>query len=713
MILIIAEKPSLARNIVAGIGTMQKRTGYFEGQGYLVTWAFGHLFTLYDINDYLGVPSDARWKIDELPCFPKEFRFKLKPGADKKPDAGVERQFGIIKALCNRADVDTIVNAGDSDREGEIIVRLCVMNTGTSGKSFKRLWLPDQTPETVSKALQEMKDETEYERLANEGFARTYIDWLYGVNLTRYATLRTGTLLRVGRVIVPIVKAIYDRDMTIKNFVPDIYYAVASKEQTKGFDVELISREKFGNDEKEKTRAQALCDKYNSSDAIVISKKAKKETVNPGKLYSLSKLQNVLGKKYKMSMADSLAIVQKLYEEGYLTYPRTNSEYLATNEKDKIKKIISNISDIGYPVVFKDKKTIFDDSKIESHSAITPTYKIPKKSALTENEFTVYQTVFRRFVSVFCSEDCLAQKTEIVIDVGGYEQFTIKGTIILQKGFLRFDDSERKDKLLPPLEKGDKVNICFKPMEKQTSPPKHYTIETLNNYLKNPFREDKAKLAEGGDAEQADAGTDDTEDYRAIFEGLELGTEATRTGIIDNARRSLYIDLKKDVYTILPGGIYMIESLEQMQISMDKYKTSELGKALKKVFHGKMTVEESVGLAEKEIDEIFRSVSEPPERDRDTGFYGDIVGKCPVCGKDVIRGRYGYGCTGYKEGCKFRFGAYICKRAISLSNAKLLLSEGQTSVIEGFTSKNGKLFNGRLKLADGENGEKKIVFDFS
>ena len=713
MILIIAEKPSLARNIVAGIGTMQKRTGYFEGQGYLVTWTFGHLFTLYDINDYLGVPSDARWKIDELPCFPKEFRFKLKPGADKKPDAGVERQFGIIKALCNRADVDTIVNAGDSDREGEIIVRLCVMNTGTSGKSFKRLWLPDQTPETVSKALQEMKDETEYERLANEGFARTYIDWLYGVNLTRYATLRTGTLLRVGRVIVPIVKAIYDRDMTIKNFVPDIYYAVASKEQTKGFDVELISREKFGNDEKEKTRAQALCDKYNSSDAIVISKKAKKETVNPGKLYSLSKLQNVLGKKYKMSMADSLAIVQKLYEEGYLTYPRTNSEYLATNEKDKIKKIISNISDIGYPVVFKDKKTIFDDSKIESHSAITPTYKIPKKSALTENEFTVYQTVFRRFVSVFCSEECLAQKTEIVIDVGGYEQFTIKGTIILQKGFLRFDDSERKDKLLPPLEKGDKVNICFKPMEKQTSPPKHYTIETLNNYLKNPFREDKAKLAEGGDAEQADAGTDDTEDYRAIFEGLELGTEATRTGIIDNARRSLYIDLKKDVYTILPGGIYMIESLEQMQISMDKYKTSELGKALKKVFHGKMTVEESVGLAEKEIDEIFRSVSEPPERDRDTGFYGDIVGKCPVCGKDVIRGRYGYGCTGYKEGCKFRFGAYICKRAISLSNAKLLLSEGQTSVIEGFTSKNGKLFNGRLKLADGENGEKKIVFDFS
>jgi hypothetical protein len=189
-----------------------------------------------------------------------------------------------------------------------------------------------------------------------------------------------------------------------------------------------------------------MCDRYNASDAIVISKKTKKEVINPPKLFSLSKLQSLLGKKYKMSMADSLAIVQKLYEEGYLTYPRTNSEYLATNEKDKIKKIIANIKGIGYPVVFKDKKTIFDDSKIESHSALTPTYKIPKKEHLTEREMQVYQTVFRRFVAVFCDEDCLAQKTEIIIDVGGYEQFTLKGITIITKGFLRFDDSDKKDK---------------------------------------------------------------------------------------------------------------------------------------------------------------------------------------------------------------------------------------------------------------------------
>ncbi len=717
MTVIIAEKPSLARNIVEGIQQMNncsfsKRNGYFEGDGYIVTWAFGHLFSLCDIEDYTGGDPSARWTLEGLPCFPDEFKYKLKTGADKKADSGVERQFMTIKYLCCREDVDCIVNAGDSDREGEIIIRLCVMNTGAlegGTRSFKRLWLPDQTPETIGKAIREMKDEDEYQNLADEGFARTYIDWLYGVNLTRYATLKTGMLLRVGRVIVPIVRAIYDRDMAIRNFVPDIYLAAVSKEITKGEEIELVSKARFEKDQR--AQAEALCAKYNASEARVISKKTKKETVNPGKLFSLSKLQNVLSKKYKMSMADSLAIVQKLYEEGYLTYPRTNSEYLATNEKDKVKKVIGAIKNLGYPVVFKDKKTIFDDSKIESHSALTPTYKIPKKERLTDKEMLVYQTVFRRFVSVFCDEECLAQKTEIVIDVGGYEQFALKGVIIIQKGFLRFDDSERKDKILPPLEKGDLVNIDFKPVEKQTSPPKHYTVETLNNYLKNPFREDKAAAAQAAAerAETADGEVEnDEEDYKAIFAGLELGTEATRTGIIENAIRSGYISLKKDVYNILPGGEYLIEQLMQMKVSMDKYKTSELGQALKRVYRGDITVKDSVLLAEKEISSVFEQKEMTLETDTDTGFYGDKVGLCPVCGKEVVKGRYGYGCMGYKEGCKFRIGSFICKRPISISNARKILSDGISAEIQGFTSKNGKLFNARLKL-EGD----KVVFDFN
>ena len=304
----------------------------------------------------------------------------------------------------------------------------------------------------------------------------------------------------------------------------------------------------------------------------------------------------------------------------------------------------------------------------------------------------------RRFAAVFCSEECIAEKNEIKIKVGELEEFTLKGTVILQKGWTKYDDYSKKDKILPPLEVGDVVNTAFVPTEKETSPPKHYTIETLNNYLKNPFKEEKQNIEN----------EDDEEEYRAIFEGLELGTEATRTGIIDNARKSGYIGLKKDVYTILPDGEFLIEALSRMNISMDKYKTSELGKALKKVYRGEFGISDSVALAVKEIREVFDNAPQNPEVDTNDGFVGDVAGKCPICGKDVVRTRYGYGCSGYREGCKFSVNNVICGRVISLSNMKLLLETGKTSKIEGFVSKRtGNTFSAQLKLEDG-----KAVFDF-
>ena len=700
MVLIIAEKPSLGRNIAVGIGSMSRRDGYLEGSGYIVSWAFGHLFSLADIEAYSPeARENPRWTMEGLPCFPERFKFELRRDSSKRDtDSGVLKQFKILEALCNREDVDTIVNAGDADREGEIIVRICIENALHSEKPIKRLWLPDQTPETVASALREMKDDSEYDNLANEGFARTYIDWLYGVNLTRYATLRTGTLLRVGRVIVPIVKAIYDRDMAIKNFVPEKYYSIASAEETDGCKVELSSKLRFAADEY--ARAERACEAYNACEAYVSNVKSKKDVISPGKLYSLSKLQNVLGKKYKMSMAESLEIIQKLYEEGYLTYPRTNSEYLATAEKDKIKRIIGICKNIGYPVVFKDKKTIFDDSKIESHSAITPTYKIPDKNRLSEKQMQVYSTVIRRFVAVFCAEDCVARRVEMTVKVGELEEFTLRGLTILEKGWTKYDDSSQKDKVLPPLSKGDKVNINFKPAEKETSPPKHYTIETLNNYLKNPFRDEKAAIDDS-------VGADDAAEYKAMLEGVELGTEATRTGIIDNARKSEYINLKKDVYTILPGGIFLIESLGRMNIVMDKFKTSEMGRVLKRVYRGESEISEAVSLAEEEVARCFERRPMPPEEDTDTGFFGDVVGKCPLCGADVARNRYGYGCTAYKSGCKFFVNAYICGRALSISNARMLLERGETVKIKGFVSRKGTQFDSVLRLIDG-----KCLFDF-
>lgn len=697
MKLIIAEKPSLARNICQALGSFSKNGSYFINDEYIVTWVFGHLFSLADIEYYNPNP-DGRWTLKNIPCFPQNFHFELRHDKDGNVDSGVKAQFETIKSLCLRSDVDTIVNAGDSDREGEIIVRTCIRKTGVNNKRITRLWLPDQTAETVKNAVADMKDDSDYDNLASEGYARTYIDWLYGVNLTRYATLKTGNLLRVGRVIVPIVKAIYDRDKSISDFVPDIYYTISSKTEVDSCPVELVSKNKFSKEEKDK--AQSMCDLYNQHKAVVTAKKRKKDKVSPGKLYSLSKLQNVLGKKHKMSMDKSLAIVQDLYEKGYVTYPRTNSEYLTNAEQDKVKKIISAIADLGYTVKFKNNKTIFDDSKVESHSALIPTHKIPSKTSLTQDEFTVYSTILRRFAAVFCSEECVADKTEITVSVGDLEQFVLKGTVIVEKGWIKYDDYTKKDKLLPPLEKGDIFEVDFVPSEKETSPPKHYTIETLNNYLKNPFRDEKKNIEDENDEEE----------YRAVFEGLELGTEATRTGIIDNALKSGYISLKKDVYTILPAGVYMIEALSRMGISMDKYKTSELGVALKKVFRGEISVNDSVKLAVDEISRVFSDKSNDAEYIKsDIGFMGDVVGVCPLCKSNVVRTRFGYGCNSYKDGCKFAFGLEICGAVVSSAQASKILSQGRSDVIDCFFSKRtNKKFSARLKL-----DQDKIVFDFS
>ncbi len=704
MRLIIAEKPSLARNIAAAIGDPKKQDGFLSTSEYLVTWAFGHLFALEDIEHYQNKARGEKWCLEGLPCFPETFDFTLRrtDGKSGTVDAGVQKQFRIIEQLCNRDDVEAVINAGDADREGEIIVRLCIAHALHGDKPLLRLWLPDQTPQTVRAALQDMRPESEYDDLAAEGFARTYMDWLYGVNLTRYATLKTGTLLRVGRVIVPIVKAIYDRDMAIKHFQPETYYTIASRAETQGAVVEFNSKLRFPAHEAHRApRAAAF---YNSVGAKVTEVKSKKDTLAPGKLFSLTKLQNVLGKKYKMSMQESLEIVQKLYEAGYLTYPRTNSEYLATAEKDKIRKILQVVSGAGYPVVFREGKTIFDDSKIESHSALTPTYRFPDKTALNEKERLVYGTVLRRFVAVFCAEPCVCMRSEIHIAVDRWEEFVLRGTMILEKGWTKYEDAAVKDKLFPPLKKGDPVNIDFQPVEKQTSPPRHYTIETLNNYLKNPFREDKA----AADLPSSEGGENDAEEYRAVFEGLELGTEATRTGIIDHARQSGYIDLRKDVYTLLPGGAYLIESLVRLHIQMDKYKTSALGQALKKVYHGKMTVQESLALVQEEIAAVFAPRVGPQEESDDIGVFGEAVGACPLCGGQVRRTIFGYGCSQYKDkNCKFSIGQTICGRVINPYNARQLLQQGRTDVLQGFTSKAGRPFQAALCLRDN-----KVQFDF-
>lgn len=699
--LIIAEKPSLAKNIIIAIGSksFKKEDGFYESDDYIVVPAFGHLFTLLDIEEYdplYDPDKKPQWDIEELPFVPNPFRYTLKKDPKtKRVDSGVKKQFQIIEKLVHRDDVTAIINAGDSDREGEIIVRI-ILDNAKNTKPVYRLWMPDQTPETINEELRRMESDTKYDALANEGLSRTFIDWLYGINLTRYASVKSSTLLRVGRVIVPIVKAIYDRDMEIKNFIPEKYYGITSKEITNGEEIELTSKKKFDKDDL--AGAEKTCREYNSVDAVVKSAKTDRKEVKPGKLYSLSKLEGVLGKRFKMSINDTLATVQTLYEAGYVTYPRTNTEYMATAEKEKVKSIINSLSKEGFPLAFRDSKTIFDDSKIESHSALTPTTKIPDLSKLSEKEKNVYETIRNRFVAVFCSEPCLVDRSSITIDVGEYETFTLNGDIMVQKGWTEYDFYDKKDKTLPALSEGDVVKTDFKPVEKETKPPKHYTTETLNNYLKNPFKNETAE-------------EDDDEDYKAMLDGVELGTEATRPGIINNAIQAKYISLKNDTYYILQDGEYYIETLEKLQIDMSKNKSVELNKILKDVYKGDKTIDESVNVTKEEIDRILSHKNDITI----DAMTSKNLGVCPVCGKALKKQSWGVGCSGYKEGCKFSINGVIAGKKLTESQIKALIEKGETSTIKGFKGKTGNKFDAKLKLVKNEtdNGPAyKLTFAF-
>ena len=699
--LIIAEKPSLAKNIISAIGhhSFQKQDGYFESSDYIVSWAFGHLFSLLDLEDYKVKDvrqEDRRWTLEGLPFYPNPFRFALrKDPKTHKIDPHIRKQFIVLKTLCAREDVQYIIHAGDADREGEIIVRI-ILDQANNRKPVMRLWMPDQTAETIRAELHTLRKDSDYDALANEGYARTYIDWLYGINLTRLATVKSGTLLRVGRVIVPIVKAVYDRDLAIRNFTPQKYLALRSVAETNGQVIDLQSKKTFILSQRED--AQALARTYNQAGAVVSAADTEEKILGAGKLYSLSKLQGVLGKKYGMSPKQSLTVLQNLYEAGYVTYPRTNSEYLAEAERGKINSILANLRNAGYHVSAKDKSTaIYNDSKIESHSALTPTSKMPDQTSLKLEEWQVYSTILNRFLAVFCSEECKVSRTSIQIQVGDFETFQLRGDILLSKGWLQYDDTGKSDKILPALAVRDRVQIDFQPVEKETKPPKHYTVDSLNNYLKNPFRQEKQELMDRTSDDEDDNAVSDQEEYQAIFDGVELGTEATRTSIIETAIRSKYIDLKRNTYTILPAGEYLIESLDQLQIQMGKEKTAELGRALKRVYRGESSIQEAVALAEREVRHYFTTAADITlSRVGQSGQSGEVIGKCPKCGGNVIERPKLYGCSNRE--CRFalwkedNFMINIGKK-MTKTMAKNLLSKGKVSLKNCISKKTGKSFD--------------------
>lgn len=704
---IIAEKPSVAKNIADALKIKGRNDGYYEGNGYIITWAFGHLLQLLDAKDY--DEKMAKWRMENFPFIPSSFRYKVKsdPRNRGKEDFSARNQLKIIYSLIKRNDVDMIISACDFDREGQIIGDTIIYNLKTQ-KQVYRLLLNEWTPDEVLKGLQNIKPNTEMRPLQDAGIGRQWADWVIGINLTSVATLKyqkgSGKALNIGRVLLPTLKIIYDRDKEIENFVPEDYFKLAATFKTKdgneyeGTYVEN-EEEKFKNKEFLEFIQQALT----GQTATILDKKVERKKEYPPYLFNLSNLQGFITSKYKGWTSDKvLKVAQSLYEKKYITYPRTASVVLEESLVDKAAKVLNNVKK-GLPfeneIIFAKKKRVFDTSKVESHSAITPTYLLPK--SLTRDEELVYTAIKNRFIAQFMPI-AEHEETKIMTKVNTDEikgLFVSKGKVQLVEGWKKVEKIESKDTILPLVNINEVVSIAdHKLTSHVTKPPKHHTEKTLLRVM-----ETCGKVHENGKSEEM---------MVAILSGYSIGTPATRAETIKKLKDVGYIETQNKNLVCTELGKSLVETFPVKEL-FDLEFTGRLEKTLSDIEKQKFTKEsflnlifdftaKSVETIKNEKDIIINEVTHVKKTN-------EILGKCPVCGHGIIEGVKGFGCSNWKNGCKFviwkndKFLATMKKKPTK-TMVKMLLKNGVASV-KGLTSKKGNNFDANLRYEKNPDNE--------
>ena len=720
MKLILAEKPSVAKTIASFLGAKTRHNGYFEGNEYIVTYAVGHLVSLYDMKDYDKDKYSGSWKMENFPFIPQD-RFKFKVENSKK------EQFNVIKTLLNRDDIEYIINATDNDREGELISFLIFL-MAKNKKPVKRILVNEWTPQDITKGLENLKDDEEMRNLQAAGYTRLITDWLIGINFTSVATLKygNGKLLNIGRVILPTVKLVYDRDMEIKNFIPKTYYEIEGSFRCKNgeYKGKLVKNNNSKFDTPEE--AQAIIDTITSKEGKIIDKKVTMSKEFAPKLFSLTSLQGFITSKYSHFTSDKvLSVCQSLYEGkgkgGYITYPRTDSIYLEESLVDKTAQALEKLKK-GLPyedkIKFNKTKRIFDSSKVDSHSAITPTYIIPTN--LTADEAIVYNAIKDRFIANFMPP-AEYENTEIKTDVNK-NIFLTKGKILKVKGYLEVYNKEEKDDLLPMIDKNEIVDVIeIKPLVKQTTPPKPYTEETLLRAMKN-------------------CGKNVSEEDTAVLSGYSIGTSATRAEVLKKIGQVGYVTKKGKSYSITELGQNLVEIFPVKELFDVDY-TGKLEKSLSDIQKGEYTRKEylnnimtfiwnSVNLIKydrpKKIStesftynpkaKKFVSAKNPTPSKKSTksttskaspSSDNTSLGKCPSCGGDVVESEKGFFCANYIN-CKygiFKDDKYLqlFKKKATKTMVKNLLKKGEAKV-KSMTGKDGNKFDAILKYEKNDKG---------
>ena len=713
---IIAEKPSVAKNIAEAFNIKTKKDGFFEGKDYLITWAFGHLFQLYAARDY-----DERlksWRMENFPFIPEEFKYKIKCDNVNRnvSDSGVEKQINIIKNLINREDVDGVISATDQDREGEVISLEIFMYLDVK-KPIYRLLLNEWTPDEVKKGMDNLKDNSEMKCLQDAGIGRQLADWIIGINLTSVATLRykpnDKKILNIGRVLLPTLKIIYDRDKEIENFKATTYYKLLATFKTSD-NKEFEGTYYENNNEKfeDKSVLDALNDLLKEKLGKIIEKQVEKKKEYPPFLFNLSNLQGYITSKYKGWTSDKvLKVAQSLYEKKFITYPRTGSIALEESLKDRARKVLDTLKvGLSYEdkINFVTTKRIFDNSKVESHSAITPTYLKP--SGLTKDEQIVYDAVKNRFIMQFMPV-AEYEETKLTLKVNDENIkgiFISRGKVQLVEGWKVVEKMESKDTILPMVNKDDIVYVVDSKVNAVTKkPPKLHTEKTLLRVMETCGKSFKDE--------------EDSEEMMAsILSGFSIGTPATRAETIKRLKDIGYIKSKGKSLTTTELGRTIVEIFPVKEL-LDLEYTGRLEKTLSDIEKGKFKKDEFLKMIEdftkKAIDDIKKDTSMLKNFKVKLPEGSESLGKCPVCGNDVIEGEKAFGCVNWKNGCKFsiwkddKFINSLGKK-VTKEMVEILLKNGKVG-FRNLRSKKGTIFSAYLKYEkDEKTGYYNWKFEF-
>ena len=641
MILCVAEKPSVGRDIARVLGATTQRDGFMEGNGYFVTWTFGHLCALLDPHEYSE--QWKGWNLSSLPMMPARFGIKV------TDDKGILKQFNTIKDLISRSEM--VINCGDAGQEGELIQRWVYQKAGCR-IPVKRLWISSLTEDAIREGFANLKDQDHYQHLYEAGLMRAIGDWLLGMNATRAYTLRFAKgvgkdrqVLSIGRVQTPTLALIVKRQHEIENFVPRTYWELKTLYRDTLFSAQLpVEEDEYAITSLE--QGQKLVDSIKDLPLEITSVEKKKGMEYAPRLFDLTSLQVECNKRYGLSADDTLKIIQSLYEKHVTTYPRVDTTFLSDDIYPKVPATLQGIKDF-FPQVapllplkadggkgagsLPKSKKVFDNSKVTDHHAIIPTGQRPNN--LTDLERKVYDMVALRFIAAFYPP-CQVSTTTVLAQAGEVP-FKVTGREILEQGWREvfakdttsepFDSSEPSEqKALPSFRKGESGPHEPQLQEKTTTPPKYYTEATLLRAMETAGK------------------TVDNEELRDAMKENGIGRPSTRAAIIEKLFQRKYIVREKKNIKATEVGINLIHTIISPLLKSAEL-TGLWEKKLREIERGDFQAQQFLDELKQMTTEVVREVK------------SDKSGmRCPVCGKGtIIRGRTRYGCSRWREGCNY------------------------------------------------------------